>query len=162
MDFNTNRVEYIRDLIENKKPFCVIDDSGRTWLDMMVPDATSDFALKFLAKFNLTPFNMAKPTFGTIGNPVGIIMVSIPYDKILGIIEMDISESMMNKFREEYPEAYEFWSKGNSVEAALPTLNNNLKSEKVKAWEAANKDKLDQINRTSAIPTGVEEGYRFH
>ena len=161
MDFSESRKEYLRELIANNKPFTITDDGGISWLDIMVPDASSNFALKFLAKFNLTPFNMAAPTFGDIGNPVGLVMVTIPYDKIVNIIEMQISDNMMEKFRTEQPKAYEFWSNANKVEGAIPTIATYGKTQKQIAWEQAHAAELAAKNRKSAIPTGVIEGTQF-
>lgn len=159
MNFSEQRRTYIQSLIDDKKDFCIIDDSGRTWLDMMVPDASSEFCLKFLAKFNLTTMNMAAPTFGDVANPIGLMMICIPYDKILGIVEMKIDDDMLEKFKTKLPDAYNFWKNANKVEGAdLKMISMNKKSKALEEWERANADKIAAEKNYRAHPTGVIEG----
>ena len=162
IDYSAQRKEKIAELIEQKKPFCIIDDSGHAWNDMLVPDASNDFALRFIAKWNMTQFVNTQPTFGNAIWPQGLVMVTIPYDKIIGVIEMNVNEEMLNKFEEAYPKYYEFWKNSNKTEAAFvnPTSEGLQKSEKVKQWELEHASEIEARNRTSAIDTGwgQEEG----
>ena len=164
-DINSSaeRKSKLQELIENEIPFTVIDDSGRTWTDMMVPDASNDVFLRFIAKWNMTPFVKTEPTFGTTIHSQGLVMVSIPYDKILGIVEMQVEEDLLTELQTKFPKAYEFWVNSNKTEAAAisPVANKIEKSDKVKAWESAHADELKEKNRTSAVATGWEEGARI-
>ena len=124
MDYNAERKKMLQKLIDEKKKFFILDDSGRAWMDIMVPDASNEFAFRFIAKFNSTTFNILEPTFGSIHNPIGLVMVTIGYDKILGVVDMDVEDSLLEKLKTEYPGYYDFWKNSNKVEGANMKLTN--------------------------------------
>lgn len=110
----------ITDLVNNKKPFTFIDNSGCAWNDHFMDDITTDEdCLIFLAKYRSGSFVMERPQFGNLAFPSGgLVKCTIPYENILLIIEMELGQDKLEKLKSELPGLYEYYNKQNFEEVS--------------------------------------------
>ena len=107
--------EQIADCISKNRRFSVTTDQY-TFLDALVYDISDPDAVHLLCKFNTSPMTALDPEMGNKQTLTGLQEIIIPYDKINFITCLDVSEDLMNKYKERFPQDYERRMKLNHVE----------------------------------------------
>ena len=107
--------EQIADCIAKNRRFSVTADQY-TFLDALVYDISDPDAVHLLCKFNTSPMTALDPEMGNKQTLTGLQEIIIPYDKINFITCLDVSEDLMNKYKERFPQDYERRMKLNHVE----------------------------------------------
>ena len=107
--------ERIADCIEKNRRFSVTADMY-TFLDALAYDISDPDAVHLLCKFNTSPMTTVDPEMGNKQTLTGLQEIIIPYDKINFITCLDVSEDLMNKYKERFPQDYERRMKLNHVE----------------------------------------------
>ena len=118
--------ERIADCIEKNRRFSVTADMY-TFLDALAYDITDPDAVHLLCKFNTSPMTTVDPEMGNKQTLTGLQEIIIPYDKINFITCLDVSEDLMNKYKERFPQDYERRMKLNHVEGV--SWNNQIITE---------------------------------
>ena len=148
--------ETIADCVANNRKFSVMTNMY-TFLDAIVYDIESDEdAVHILCKFNTSAMTNVEPTFGTIQHSTGLQEVIVPYNQIAAVTCLDVSDTLLQKFQETYPEYYEMWANGNKVEGVSWDASTSVpitKSKAVRDYETAHPKEAYK-----AIATGVEDG----
>ena len=107
--------EQVADCIAKNRRFSVTADMY-TFLDALAYDITDPDAVHLLCKFNTSPMTTVDPEMGNKQTLTGLQEIIIPYDKINFITCLDVSEDLMNKYKERFPQDYERRMKLNHVE----------------------------------------------
>ena len=107
--------EQVADCIAKNRRFSVTADMY-TFLDALAYDISDPDAVHLLCKFNTSPMITLDPEMGNKQTLTGLQEIIIPYDKINFITCLDISEDLMNKYKERFPDDYERRLKLNHVE----------------------------------------------
>ena len=107
--------EQIADCVAKNRRFSVTADQY-TFLDALVYDISDPDAVHLLCKFNTSPMTALDPEMGNKQTLTGLQEIIIPYDKINFITCLDVSEDLMNKYKERFPQDYERRMKLNHVE----------------------------------------------
>ena len=107
--------EQIADCVSKNRRFSVTADQY-TFLDALVYDISDPDAVRLLCKFNTSPMTTVDPEMGNKQTLTGLQEIIIPYDKINFITCLDVSEDLMNKYKERFPQDYERRMKLNHVE----------------------------------------------
>ena len=98
--------EQVADCIAKNRRFSISADQY-TFLDALVYDISNPDAVRLLCKFNTSPMTTVDPEMGNKQTLTGLQEIIIPYDKINFITCLDVSEDLMNKYRERFPQYYE-------------------------------------------------------
>lgn len=107
--------EQVADCIAKNRRFSVTADMY-TFLDALAYDISDPDAVHLLCKFNTSPMTTLDPEMGNKQTLTGLQEIIIPYDKINFITCLDVSEDLMNKYKERFPDDYERRLKLNHVE----------------------------------------------
>lgn len=107
--------EQVADCIAKNRRFSVTADQY-TFLDALAYDISDPDAVHLLCKFNTSPMTALDPEMGNKQTLTGLQEIIIPYDKINFITCLDVSEDLMNKYKERFPDDYERRLKLNHVE----------------------------------------------
>lgn len=107
--------EQVADCIAKNRRFSVTADMY-TFLDALAYDISDPDAVHLLCKFNTSPMTTLDPEMGDKQTLTGLQEIIIPYDKINFITCLDVSEDLMNKYKERFPDDYERRLKLNHVE----------------------------------------------
>ena len=107
--------EQVADCIAKNRRFSVTADMY-TFLDALAYDISDPDAVHLLCKFNTSPMTTLDPEMGNKQTLTGLQEIIIPYDKINFITCLDVSENLMNKYKERFPDDYERRLKLNHVE----------------------------------------------
>ena len=107
--------EQVADCIAKNRRFSVTADQY-TFLDALAYDISDPDAVHLLCKFNTSPMTTLDPEMGNKQTLTGLQEIIIPYDKINFITCLDVSEDLMNKYKERFPDDYERRLKLNHVE----------------------------------------------
>ena len=107
--------EQVADCIAKNRRFSVTADMY-TFLDALAYDISDPDAVHLLCKFNTSPMTTLDPEMGNKQTLTGLQEIIIPYDKINFITCLDVSENLMNKYKERFPNDYERRLKLNHVE----------------------------------------------
>ena len=107
--------EQVADCIAKNRRFSVTADMY-TFLDALAYDISDPDAVHLLCKFNTSPMTTVDPEMGNKQTLTGLQEIIIPYDKINFITCLDVSEDLMNKYKERFPDDYERRLKLNHVE----------------------------------------------
>lgn len=107
--------EQIADCIAKNRRFSVAADQY-TFMDALAYDISDPDAVHLLCKFNTSPMTALDPEMGNKQTLTGLQEIIIPYDKINFITCLDVSENLMNKYKERFPQDYERRMKLNHVE----------------------------------------------
>lgn len=134
--------EKILELEKQKRRFAVMANFY-TFLDMLAYDTKDPDNFRMICKFNTNAHTILEPTFGTPQHGTGLQEIIIPYNQVTAVVVMDVSEDLLNKFKKEMPEAYDWWSKVNYVEGVdfeggvMPEI---AKSKAVQEYEKTHKE----------------------
>lgn len=115
--------EQVADCVAKNRRFSITADMY-TFLDALVYDISDPDAVHLLCKFNTSPMTVVEPEMGNKQTLTGLQEIIIPYDKINFITCLDVSEDLMNKYRERFPQDYERRMKLNHVEGV--SWNNQI------------------------------------
>lgn len=107
--------EVIADMDKNKRRFTIMANFY-TFLDILTYDLSDPDNFRMLCKFNTDPIPIVQATFGTPQHPNGLQEIIVPYSQIVAVIALDASQDLLDKFKKDYPAAYDWWSKVNYVE----------------------------------------------
>ena len=118
--------ERIADCINKNRRFSVMANFY-TFLDALVYDISDPDALHMLCKFNTSAFVNVEPTFGNIQTGTGLQEIIIPYNQIVAVTCLDVSDDLMDKFRERFPQEYERWKNASHVEGVSWDAYGNVK-----------------------------------
>lgn len=118
--------EQVADCVAKNRRFSITADMY-TFLDALVYDISDPDAVHLLCKFNTSPMTVVEPEMGDKQTLTGLQEIIIPYDKINFITCLDVSEDLMNKYRERFPQDYERRMKLNHVEGV--SWNNQIVTE---------------------------------
>ena len=118
--------QQVADCIAKGRRFSVTADMY-TFLDALAYDISDPDAIHLLCKFNTSPMTVVDPEMGDKQTLTGLQEIIIPYDKINFITCLDVSEELMNKYRERFPQDYERRMNLNHVEGV--SWNNQIITE---------------------------------
>ena len=116
----------IADCINNNRRFSVMANFY-TFLDALVYDICDPDALHMICKFNTSAMVNVEPTFGSLQTGTGLQEIIIPYNQIVAVTCLDVSNSLMNKFQERFPQEYEKWQNANHVEGVSWDAAGNIR-----------------------------------
>jgi len=111
----------IKDCYDKKRKFSIMANFY-VFNDALAYDVSDPDCVHVLCKFNTSAFVALEPTFGTKVTGTGLQEVIIPYNQVVAVTCLDVSESLLEKFKTENPKAYEYWKNANHVEGVnIPT-----------------------------------------
>lgn len=118
--------EQVADCIAKNRRFSITADQY-TFLDALVYDISDPDAVRLLCKFNTSPMTVVEPEMGNKQTLTGLQEIIVPYDKINFITCLDVSEDLMEKYKERFPDDYERRLKLNHVEGVSWINRINIK-----------------------------------
>ena len=116
----------IIDCVNKKRKFSVMANFY-VFNDALAYDISDPDAIHILCKFNTSAFVTAEPTFGSIQSGTGLQEVIIPYNQVVAVTCLDVSDDLLNKFQQEHPADFERWKNAHHVEGISWDAAGNIK-----------------------------------